>query len=546
MGTYSIGLDFGSEEARAVLLDMEGAMIASASQRYAHGIMSEQLPCGVPLEPSFALQHPADYIQALDVLIPTLFQKGADPQGVIGIGVDFTQCTMMPVDKQGVPLCLHPQYEANPYAYAKLWKHHAAQPQAERMTEVARNRGERFLQFCGGSIYAESMFPKILETYEKAPEIYQAADAFIELADWITFYLTGSRTRSRSIAACAALWSPQAGYPSGYYFAAVAPGFSQVVQEKLTQDLAGVCHPVGQIKPELARRWGLPPAIPVAAALGDSQPAFVGAGLSGPNVMLSVIGTSSCDILVNEEELPIPGLYGVSYDSILPGLYGYEAGQATLGDLFKWFVDTCVPTSYFTQAQERGLSIFDHLNDLAKRYEPGESGLLVLDWWNGNRSVLLDTNLSGMILGLRLSTKCEEIYRALVEGLSFGKRRIVEQFCSYGARVERLCATGGVAVKNPFLMQTYADVIGIPVSVSTADNGSCIGSAIYGAVAAGEAAGGYNDIRWAAKKMGGGVAAVYTPNPCYRQIYDILYEEYKTLHDYFGISNPVMKRLRGV
>lgn len=548
MEHYSIGIDFGTEEARAMLVNMHGQCIRNASFRYPHGVMTECLPDGTRLPPGFALQHPGDYMDALDHLMKNLMGNETGlAEKVIGIGVDFTQCTMMPVGKEGMPLCLKNEFQKNPYAYVKLWKHHGAQPQAERLTAIAKKRKEEFLEYCGGEIYAESMFPKILETYECAPEVYQAADAFVELADWITFYLTGSRVRSKSIAGCAAAWNPErGGYPSQEYFEEVSEGFGTVVEEKLSQNLTNVGTPSGFLQKDKAERFGLPKEIPVAAGLGDCQAAFVGTGLAEEGTLLSVMGTSSCDMLIHKKGIKVSGLYGVSPDSMIPGYYGYEAGQATMGDLFRWFIRNWVPEAYFKKANEREESIFDYLNHLAACYVPGETGLLALDWWNGNRSVLLDTDLTGMILGMNMNTKCEEIYRALAEALAFGKRRIVEQFETYGIRVGCMYATGGVASKNPFLMQIFSDIMGIPVYISEVENGSCLGSAIYGAVAAGSKKGGYDNICDAAKAMGGTVSREYKPCEQNRQSYDALYSEYRTLYTYFGIENPVMKRLKNL
>lgn len=544
MGSYSIGIDFGTEEARAMLVDMNGNCVKDAAFRYPHGVMSEQLPDGTLLRPGFALQHPQDYIDAIHTMLNRLSQGFPEKmKQVIGIGVDFTQCTMMPVDKMGQPLCFQEKYKSDPYAYAKLWKHHGAQRQAEYMTEVAKDREESFLEYYGNQIYAEGMFPKILETYENQITVYKDADQFIELADWIPFYLTGSQKRSQSIAGCAALWTPENGYPDQKYFEAVASGFEDVA-EKLTLDLVPVGTAVGYLKETFVKEFGFSSSIPVAAGLGDCQAAFVGCGLAEEHILLSVMGTSSCDMLIDKKGVGIPGLYGVSSGSMIPAFYGYEAGQATMGDLFAWFSKNWIPEKYKKEAEQQKISIFDYLNELAKKYEPGQTGLLALDWWNGNRSVLLDTDLSGLILGLDMNTRCEEVYRTLIEALAFGKRRIVEQFQQYGISVDKLYATGGVANKNPFLMQLFSDVIGIPVYISAAENGSCLGSAIYGAAAAGTAAGGYDSLGEAAAKMGGEVNKIYRPQEAYREAYNKLYEEYKILHDYFGIKNTVMKRLK--
>ena len=380
MGSYSIGIDFGTEEARAMLVDMNGNCVKDAAFRYPHGVMSEQLPDGTLLRPGFALQHPQDYIDAIHTMLNRLSQEFPEKmKQVIGIGVDFTQCTMMPVDKMGQPLCFQEKYKSDPYAYAKLWKHHGAQKQAEYMTEVAKDRKESFLEYYGNQIYAEGMFPKILETYENQITVYKDADQFIELADWIPFYLTGSQKRSQSIAGCAALWTPENGYPDQKYFEAVASGFGDVA-EKLTLDLVPVGTAVGYLKETFVKEFGFSSSIPVAAGLGDCQAAFVGCGLAEEHILLSVMGTSSCDMLIDKKGVGIPGLYGVSSGSMIPAFYGYEAGQATMGDLFAWFSKNWIPEKYKKEAEQQKITIFDYLNELAKKYEPGQTGLLALDW----------------------------------------------------------------------------------------------------------------------------------------------------------------------
>lgn len=541
MKKYSIGIDFGTEEVRAMLADDGGCCAAQASARYRHGVMTEALPDGTALPEGFALQHPADYIESLHEVLQQLSAREPEKmKAAAGIGVDFTQCTMMPVDRSGMPLCFQEEFRHHPYAYAKLWKHHGAQAQAERMTETAKKRREEFLAFYGGQIYAESMFPKILETYERAPEVYRAAAQFTELADWIPRYLTGSQKRSCSIAGCAALWNPKSGYPSDDYFEEVAEGFGRVVHDKMTDDLAEVGTPVGCLTKEMAEKFGLNEGIPVAAGIGDCQAAFVCMGRPKEHVLLSVMGTSSCDMLVHTEGIGIPGMYGVSWGSIVPDKYGYEAGQATMGDLLGWFVKNCVPQEYKKAADDENVSIFDYLNTLAERYAPGETGLLALDWWNGNRSVLLDTDLTGMILGMNLETKCEHVYRALAESLAFGKRRIVEQFEKYGITIETLYVTGTVANKNAFLMQMFADILGIPVAVLEDENGSCMGSAVYGMAAAN----GCGSLEQTARNMGKGPKKKYGPDCSKKAAYDRLYEEYCTLYQYYSVENRVMKRLR--
>ncbi len=539
-GYTAIGLDFGTREARAQLRGLDGKLLGEAVFSYPHGVMSDRLPDGTTLRPGDALQHPQDYIDALHTLIPALLQSG-DPNRVVGVGVDFTQCTMMPVGEDGAPLCQTEQFANQPMAYAKLWRHHSAQPQADRMTQVAQQRGEMFLAYCGESVYAESMFPKILETFERAPKLYQAADAFVELADWIPWYLTGERRRSRSIAGCAALWDPTAEYPSFDYLESVAPGFGSAL-DKLRGPLVAVGRSIGGLLPERAAQLGLPAGIPVAAGLGDCQAAFLGVGLYQPGVLLSVMGTSSCDMVIHSERIAIPGMYGISSDSMIPGYYGYEAGQATMGDLFRWLSEQWVPKEIEDAAKVRGETVFDFLNHRIAARQPAASGLLALDWWCGNRTVLLDTDLSGLLVGMTMNTTCEDVYQALMQSLAFGKRRIVEQFQNYGIPVARMRVTGGVAEKNPVLMQVFADVLKMPVEVSDEANGSCNGSCIYGALAGS----GFPNMELAAAAMGGGVSRVYYPTPDRGRMYDRLYELYCQLHDAFGTETSIMKQLKAM
>lgn len=541
MEKYSIGLDFGTLEARGMLVNQNGRIVKEASYPYPHGVISGELPDGTKISGDLTLQDPRDYIKALHKIFSYLFDN--DPgaaERVIGIGIDFTQCTMMPIDKDGTPLCLLDTFKCNPYAYAKLWKHHGAGKQSERMTEIAGELGEEFLGWYGGTIYAESMFPKILETYEKCPEVYHAAGGFTELADWMTFYLTGSKKRSESIAGCAALWNPQNGYPSGGYLEACSPGFGNVIKEKMDAELVKVGETAGYLKKNICEKYGFKEKIPVAAGIGDCQAGFIGVGLCEENILLSVSGTSSCDMLVDHRGIKIPGMYGVSCGSILPDYFGYEAGQATMGDLYDWFLKNCVTESYFKEADNRKISIFDYFNILVQDYHPDQTGLLVLDWWNGNRSVLLDTDLSGMILGMDMHTRCEDIYYALSEALAFGKRRIIEQFEAYDISIKKLYMTGGAANKNPFLMQLFADTTGLEVVIPNTENGSCRGSALYGMISARY----YNSFQQTVKKMQPGISKIYVPNREYENIIDARYDMYCEMYQYFGRENKIMHVLK--
>ena len=544
---YSIGLDYGTQSGRTVLLDLEtGEIIAQAVKEYPHGVMDERLPDGTKLPPDWALEHPQDYLDVLGETIPAvLSQSGVAPEQVIGLSIDFTACTMMPVDEAGTPLCLMPEYEHIPNAWLKLWKHHAAQAQANRLNAVAEERGEDFLKRYGGKISSEWMLPKIMQVLEEAPEIYDTADRFIEAADWVTMQLTGEEARNSCTAGYKALWHKRNGYPSKDFLKALDPRLENMVEEKLP----GAIHPqgakAGEICEKAAKLTGLCPGTAVAVANVDAHVSIPAVGITQPGKVLMIMGTSTCHILLGEEEKLVPGMCGVVEDGVLPGFFGYEAGQSCVGDHFEWCVKNCVPPAYFEEAKEKGMNIHGLLTEKASLLKPGESGLLALDWWNGNRSVLVDVDLTGMILGMTLTTKPEEIYRALIEATAFGTRIILENFEENGIPVNELYACGGIAKKNPMMMQIYADVTGKEIFIGKSDQAPALGSAMFGAVAAGKERGGFDTIFEAAEAIGKVEDVSYKPNPEAGAVYDKLYAEFKTLHDYFGKGgNDVMKRLK--
>lgn len=549
MSKYCVGVDFGTLSARALVADVgTGKEVASADMDYPHGVMDNCLMDGTPLRPDWALQHPEDYIECLGYVVPEALKRArVSPEQVVGMGIDFTSCTLMPVDGQGVPLCMRGEYAQNPHAYVKLWKHHAAQDQANRMNEAAQRRNEAFFPRYGGKISSEWLFPKVWQTLEEAPEIYRAADAFVEAADWVIFRLTGKKTRSECALGYKALYRKGAGFPDSGYFGALDQRLERVVEEKLGGEILSLGAKAGEITPEAARLTGLLPGTAVAVANVDAHVSVPAAGITSPGKLLMIIGTSTCHMALSEKECLVPGICGVVEDGVIPGLMGYEAGQSAVGDQLNWFVKNGVPEAYARQAREEGIGLHELLTRKASRLKPGESGLLALDWWNGNRSVLVDGALSGMILGMTLLTKPEEIYRALIESTAYGSRMIVENFREHGVKVDELVACGGIAQKNPFAMQIYADVLNQPIRVARSTQSPALGSAMFGAVAAGAKGGGYEDIHQAAREMGGVKEAFYAPNPESAKVYERLYGEYKRLHDYFGRGeNPVMKVLRQI
>ena len=545
---YVIGIDFGTESGRAVLVDVRtGEEVATAVHPYRHGVIDEVLPgTDTRLPPDFALQHPGDYIDVLREAVPRVVRESrVSPDDIIGIGTDFTSCTMMPTDDAGTPLCLKPEWRSNPYAWVKLWKHHAAQPEANRINEVARERGEPWLRRYGGKISSEWLFPKIWETLNHAPEVYEAAARFIEAADWIVWQLTGNERRNVCSAGYKGMWSKRDGYPSEDFFAALDPRLRHVVDEKLSRDIYPLTTRAGGLRPDMAAMMGLRPGIAVSVGVIDAHVCVPASTVVEPGRMVIIMGTSNCHMLLGETEQFVEGVAGVVEDGIIPGYFGYEAGQAAVGDIFGWFVKHGVPPAYHDEARQRNISVHKVLEERAARQKPGEHGLLALDWWNGNRSVLMDADLTGLIVGATLQTRAEDIYRALLEATAFGTRMIIEAFERHGIEVREIIASGGLPDRNPLLMQIYADVTGREIRVAASKQAGALGAAMHAAVAAGKEAGGYENLVEAARHMAHLEERAYRPNPDHTRVYDQLFAEYVRLHDYFGRgTNEVMKRLK--
>ena len=550
MSKYTIGVDFGTESGRAVLVDVaNGKEIATAVYPYSHAVIDEKLPdTEIKLELDWALQDPQDYVRVFKNTIPAVLKEsGVNPADVIGIGIDFTACTMLPTKADGTPLCDLPEFRNQPHAWVKLWKHHAAQFEADAINETARKMGEGWLDRYGGKISSEWFFSKALQIVNEAPEIYKAADRLIEAADWVVWQLTGVETRNSCTAGYKAIWSKRDGFPSTDFFASLNPKLGSVIEEKMSTDIIPVGQKAGGLSEQAAGWTGLKSGIAVAIANVDAHVAVPAATVTEPGRMVMIMGTSTCDMVLGTEEHFVPGMCGYVEDGIIPGYFGYEAGQSCVGDHFAWFVENCVPSAYEQEAKERGIDIHQLLEEKAAKLNVGESGLLALDWWNGNRSVLVDVDLTGMMIGMTLATKPEEIYRALIEATAYGKRIIIETFQKNGVPIYELVACGGLPEKNELLMQIYADVIGLPIKVSASKQTPALGSAMFGAVAAGKGLGGYDSIYDAAKVMAHLKDEVYLPNPEIQKMYEKIYAEYVILHDYFGRgANDVMKRLKNI
>ncbi len=550
MTKYTIGVDYGTESGRAVLVSLaDGKEIANHVTPYKHGVLDEQLPySNVKLGFEWALQHPQDYVEVLANSIPEVIkQSGVDKEDIIGLGIDFTASTMLPIDGNGEPLCFHSKYIENPHSWVKLWKHHAAQAEANQLNAIAEKMGESFLPRYGGKISSEWMIAKVWQILNEAPEIYEATDQFVEATDWVISRLTGNLVRNSCTAGYKAIWHKQDGYPSKAFFKALDPRLENVTETKLRGEIYPLGTKAGELSEEMAALMGLKPGTAVAVGNVDAHAAVPAVGVVTPGKLVMAMGTSICHMLLGEEEQEVEGMCGVVEDGIIPGLYGYEAGQSAVGDIFAWYVDQAVPAYVEKAAEKEGKNVHQYLEEKASEYKPGESGVLALDWWNGNRSVLVDTELSGLLIGATLQTKPEEIYRALLEATAFGTRKIVDAFRQNGIRVDELYACGGLPQKNRLLMQIYSDVTNLPIKIAASKQTPALGAAMFGAVAAGSANGGYDSIIDAAEKMARVKDEVIQPIPENVAIYEKLYEEYSKLHDYFGRGeNNVMKRLKAI
>lgn len=519
---YAIGVDFGTESGRVVVVDLaSGRDIAGHAVPYASAVIDRDLPeTGERLGHDWALQDPDDWMAVLEQGIPEALRRaGIDAGAVVGIGVDFTSCTMLPVTADGEPLCRQGEWRERKHAWPKLWKHHAAQPVAERLNEVAQERGEEWLGRYGGRISSEWYFPKLIEVWENDREVYDAADAFVEATDWIIWQLTGEESRELCTAGYKAFyWPERDDLPSRDYFEAAYPGFPDPA-EKLGRSFPELGTRAGTVRAELAPRLGLAEDVAVAVGNVDSFVSVPGCGVRDPGVIVMVVGTSICEMVVHPEEIRVPGITGVVRDGILPGLYGYEAGQTAVGDMLAWFVRRVV-TELSYEELERG----------AAELKPGETGVLVLDWFNGNRSILGDADLSGAIFGLTLQTAPHEIYRAMLEGVSLGARRIIENFAEGGMDVTEIVACGGIAVRSPLTMQLLADVCGLRVRVPDSEEIPARGSALFGAVAAGY----FEDIYAAIDATRLPDLRVYEPDAAAHDVYDRVYAVYRELYGLLG------------
>ncbi len=539
MAKYALGLDYGTESVRALVVDCEkGTEAAVAVQSYKHGVISARLPdsnTDLPLD--FALQHPQDYLDSGLAVIAAVL-KEIPAREIIGIGVDFTACTILPIKRDGTPLMMLDQFRVNPHAWVKLWKHHAAQPQADAISSLARSRDEAFLKYYGGVISSEWMLPKSWEIAKQASDVYRAADLIIDAGDWLVFQLTGAFTRNACAAGYKGFWNAELGFPSREFLTALDPAIANVT-DKWLQNIVAPGRRAGAISEKFAALSGLKAGTPVSAATIDAHSGVPGMGVCREGAASIIMGTSSCHMLLSRKLHFFEGYAGVTKDGIVPGFYGYESGQSAVGDIFGWFAKSVVQPA-------AGVDAFATLSRRAAELRAGESGLVALDWMNGNRSILMDADLSGMIVGLTLDSKPEEIYRALIEGTAFGTRIILSAYQSAGIPVTELAVCGGLT-KDPLIMQIYADVLRLPVKVAASSQAVALGSCILGALAAGPEHGGFNTMEDAIARMTRPPERAYTPEAQSSTAYEKLFAIYKHCHDHFGREHSrVMKELKAL
>lgn len=542
---YVCGIDFGTLSARAVIVRVsDGEEMGSGVKEYTHGVMERTLTAGdnQVLPPDFALQYPEDYIECLKIAIPeAIRQSGVKPEDIIGLGTDFTSATMIPTDENGWPLCHRQEFKSHPHAFVKLWKHHGGQVQSERMVAVAKERGESWLKRYGDTLSSEFAIPKLLETLEKDPEVYHEMKHFVDAVDWIVWQLTGTYVRSAGATGYKSLFQ-DGQFPSKEYFKALNPEFENAVEEKLEAPVGQLGDKAGELTAEAAAWTGLKAGIPVAVGNIDAHVTAPACQAVENGQLTAILGTSSVYVVSGADLVEVPGMFGVVDGGLVKGSWGFEGGQSAVGDIFAWFTQNCVPPLYHDAALGRGISIHELLTEKAAEQEIGEHGLVAIDWHNGNRSILVDSNLSGVIVGQTLVTTPEDQYRALLEATAFGLREIIEAFQKANVEITEVVAAGGL-LKNKFLMQMYSDVIRLPLSLAVSNYAGALGSAIHAAVAAGV----YPDVPTAAEHMGKKIPNAYTPNEEASKEYDKLYAEYAQLHDYFGRrGNEVMYRLKDI
>ena len=540
MKRYAIGLDFGTNSCRSLIVDLaDGAELSSHVFPYPSGKDGILLD---PKEPNLARQNPKDYIKGIKETIKNSILEAREKfshftsENIIGIGIDTTGSSPMPVDGEGIPLCFLSEFKNNLNAMVWLWKDHTGHSEAAQINELAKKMRPEYLNKIGGTYSSEWFWSKILHCYNTDPEVFNAAESFVEICDWVPAILTGEThpdkiKRSICAAGHKAMYNDNwGGLPNREFLSALSPALAPL-RDKLYKTAFTSDQLAGKLSNTWAQDLGLKPGTAIAVGAFDAHMGAVGAGIK-PGTLVKILGTSTCDIMVSSDDKKlsdIPGVCGIVDGSVIPGYFGIEAGQSAVGDIFLWFVNNLVPEKYGRSVDEK----FKNLSVEAEKQKPGEHGLLALDWNNGNRTILVDVRLSGLLLGQTLHTKPDEIYRALIESTAFGALTIINRIEEYGVPVKEIVNCGGLASKSPFLMQIYADITGRPMKVSRSEQTPALGAAIFGAVAAGKEVSGFSNILEAQNKVTG-TKKTFEPDPSNHSVYKKIYTLYKQLHDAFG------------
>jgi L-ribulokinase len=547
MPKYTIGVDFGTLSGRAVLIDIDnGDVLASSVYDYKNKVITDYLPHKpIKLGLDYALQDPKDYLDVLSHTIPEVLKlSNINKDDVIGLAIDFTACTVVAVDAANQPLCFNKEHVDNPHAWVKLWKHHAAQKYADEINALAHEQNTSWIKRYGGKISSEWLFPKILQVLREDYSLYDKVDNFLEATDWVTSVLTGNVIRNTCTLGYKAIYHHEEGFPSKTFFKALDPRMENIIEEKIKGTIKDIGELAGGLTSEWAEILGLNPNTSVAVGNVDAHVSTPAVNVTKEGQMLMIMGTSTCDILLGKEEKKVPGMCGVVYNGAIPGYFAYESGQSAVGDIFAWFVDHYISQAVMDEAKKANQSIHTYLEEKASALKVGESGLLALDWFGGNRSILVDADVTGLILGMNLHTKPEEIYRALIESTAFGKRVIIDNYIEHGVNVDSLYVCGGLPNKNRLLLQIYADVLNKDIYIADSIHTPALGAAMFASVAAKDH-GGHKDIFVASEKMAKIKDEVIKPIKENVSKYDALYQEFKILHDTFGLgANNVMKRLK--
>ena len=542
MDKYTLGVDFGSLSARAVICRVsDGSVIAQYEQSYPHAVMTDFLPDGTRIPAGFFLQHPMDYPFALEESVRgALAAAKILREQIIGLSLDFTGCTILPLNQKGEPLCVDAAFESHPYAYVNMWKQRNAQREAQEIEAVIRRHDPAMLKRYGGHVAPEMLQCKVLKTLREDPEVFAAADRFIEAQEYMLQLLTGNAVRNTSMAAVKSFWDAEKGYPE--YLGEVHPVFEHPEKTFLRGRMVRPYESAGGLTERMAARLGLCAGIPVAGGHYDAHAAMYALNVQGGEALMT-LGTSSGLVCSDASFREVEGAASAMWDTILPGRYAYASGQPAFGDTLSWYVQNAVPQSVQEAAEKENISVHQYLTREAAKLSPGECGMVALDWWNGNRSCLQNGNLSGMLLGMTLTTGAADIYRALLEGISFGMRRMVDSYREQGFDIRVLNTCGGISFKNQLLMQILSDVINLPVRRSRNVPAPAVGACMLSAVAAGA----YDTIYDAMAHMHCLEDEVIYPNSAQAETYETLYREYLLLHDTFGRGvNPVMNTLRDI